>query len=128
MDEIINFKPSHMILIDTCTYNGPPGTVVILKRKDISELVPISSHTIPVQIVIDLLQEKITNLQTIMIGIVPESLAGFNELQLFERGKYTFDELNDNPNLPFFEIKLTDIIKNVADHLINIIKELMEKI
>ena len=128
MDEIITFKPSHIILIDTCTFDGPPGTVVILKRNDISDLVPISSHTIPVQIVIDLLHEKIPNLQSFMIGIVPESLAGFAELQLFKRGKYTFDELNENPNLPFFDIKLTDTIKVVADNLITIIKQLMEKI
>ena len=128
MDEIITFAPSHMILIDTCTYNGPPGTVAILKRKDISDLVPISSHTIPVQIVIDLLHEKIPNLHSFMIGIVPESLAGFDELLLFERGKYTFDELNDNPDLPFFDIKLTDTIKVVADSLIGALKQLIGKI
>jgi len=128
MDEIITFDPSHMILIDTCTYNGPPGTVVILKRKDISDLVPISSHTIPIHIVIDLIHEKIPNLQTLMIGIVPESLAGFDELHIFERGKYSIDELNNNIDLPFFDIKLTKTIQAVADNLISILTKLIEKI
>jgi len=95
IDEVINFKPSHFVLFDTCTFNGLPGTIVILKRDNIAEYVPISSHTIPVHIVIDLLGEKILGLKTFMIGFVPESLEGFADLQLYKRGELSIDELND---------------------------------
>ncbi|MFX1274414.1 MAG: hydrogenase maturation protease [Promethearchaeota archaeon] len=126
MDEIIDFKPSHLIIIDTCTYNAPPGTITILKRKDIKEYIPISSHTIPINIVVDLITDKIPSLKTFMIGIVPESLEGFTELELFEGGKYSIDELNENQDLPFFNIKLTKTISIVADNIINVLIKLIE--
>ncbi len=128
MDEIIDFNPSHLILIDTCTFYGPPGTVVILKRNDLANYVPICSHTIPIHIVIDLIIEKLPQVNAFMIGIVPESLAGFDELQIYECGKYTIDELNENPNLPFFDIKLSKTIQDVAHNLIKVIGNLIEKI
>ena len=92
IDEIIAFSPSHLILIDTCTYNASPGTVVFLNRDNLSEYVPISSHTIPIHIVLDLIANKIPELKIFMIGIVPESLEGFDEWYLFKRGELTIDE------------------------------------
>jgi hydrogenase maturation protease len=128
VDEVINFKPSHFVLFDTCTFNGPPGTIAILKRDNIAEHVPISSHTIPVHIVIDFLTEKIPGLKSFMIGFVPESLEGFDELQLYKRGELSIDELNENEELPFFEIQLTETIQNAADQIIGIIIKIMDKI
>ena len=29
IDQIVEFNPSHLVILDTCTYNGPPGTVAI---------------------------------------------------------------------------------------------------
>ncbi|MBN1802984.1 MAG: hydrogenase maturation protease [Candidatus Lokiarchaeota archaeon] len=128
VDEIIDFNPSHLILIDTCTYNSPPGTVVILKRSNMHEYIPISSHTIPVHIVLDLIVEKLPTIKTFMIGIVPESLDGFVELELFKKGEISIDELNENEDLPFWDIQLTPTIENVANNLIEIIKQLMESL
>ena len=128
MEEIIAFKPSHLILIDTCTLNGPPGTVAILKRDNISQYVPISSHTIPVHIVVDLIVGKLPDLKAFMIGIVPESLEGFTELYLFKRGEFSLEELNENEDLPFFDIRLSPSIQSVAEQIIEIIKTLIEKL
>lgn len=127
LDEIITFEPSHIVLLDTCTLNGPPGTIAILKRDNIAEYVPISSHTIPVHIVIDLLVEKLPGLKSFMIGFVPESLEGFDELQLYRRGELSIDELNEN-ELPFFEIQLTESVQKAADQLIKIVETIMEKL
>ncbi|TFG04416.1 MAG: hydrogenase maturation protease, partial [Promethearchaeota archaeon] len=55
IEEIIEFNPSHLILIDTCTLDESPGTVAILERDNICDYVPISTHTIPIHIVIDLI-------------------------------------------------------------------------
>ena len=35
MSDIIDFNPSHVILIDTCTLNKPPGTIAILEEENI---------------------------------------------------------------------------------------------
>ena len=128
IDEVINFNPSHLVLLDTCTLNGPPGMVAILKRDNIAEHVPISSHTIPVHIVIDLLTEKIPDLKSFMIGFVPESLEGFDELRLYKHGELSIDELNENEEIPFFEIQLTKTIQNAADQIIEIVEIIMQKL
>ena len=128
IDEIIKFKPSHLVLFDTCTLNEPPGTIAILKRDNIAESVPISSHTIPVHIVIDLIIEKLPEIKPFMIGFVPESLEGFDDLQLFMRGDLSIDELNENEEIPFFEIQLTETIQKAADQIIEIVKKIMEKL
>ena len=128
MEEVINFKPSHLILIDTCTLNKNPGTVSILEREDIAELVPISSHTVPVHIFIDLIREQIPNLDVFMIGIVPKSLEGFTELRQYKQGELSLDDLNENMDLPFFEINLTPEIQEVAYQIIELIKKLILKL
>ena len=128
IDQIVDFQPSHLVILDTCTYNGPPGTVAILERENIAEYVPISSHVLPIHVVIDLIIEKITNLSVFMIGIVPESLEGFTELTLYKDSELSIDDKNENIDLPFFDIQLTDTIKKVANEIIIMIRELIEKI
>ena len=122
MDEVIQFNPSHLVLIDTCTLNAEPGTVALIERENIKELVPISSHTIPLNIVIDLMIEELPRLDVFMIGIVPESLEGFVELRQYKQGELSLEDLNENVDLPFFEINLTPKIEKVAHKIIELIK------
>ncbi len=128
IEEVIEFQPSHLILLDTCTLSKPPGTVAIIERENIQESVPISSHTIPIHIVVDLLVERLIDLKVFMIGIVPESLEGFSELNLYKEDEISLEERSEHEDLPFFEIHLTDTIQKVADQIIEIIKEIMLKI
>ncbi|MHA1670633.1 MAG: hydrogenase maturation protease [Promethearchaeota archaeon] len=127
VEDIISFTPSHLVLIDTCTLNGPPGTVAILAREDINDYVPISTHTIPVHIVIDLITKKLPDLNVFMIGIVPENLEGIMELNQYGEGAISLEEFSKNIDLPFFQINLTKTIQYVADQLIIMIKKLMDK-
>ncbi|MFX0010111.1 MAG: hydrogenase maturation protease [Candidatus Hermodarchaeota archaeon] len=126
VDDIVNFNPEYLILIDTCTLNKPPGTISILERESIKEYVPISTHTIPVHIVIDLIVEKLPGLNVFMIGFVPESLEGFKDLKLYKEGTLSLEERSNNIELPFFEINLTKTVKDEADKLIKIIKKLIQ--
>ncbi|MHA1273110.1 MAG: hydrogenase maturation protease [Promethearchaeota archaeon] len=128
IDEIIEFNPSHLVIIDTCTLNKDPGTVAIIERDDMEEMVPISSHVIPVHIVVDLLMEKIPSLDAFMIGFVPESMNGFDSLTFYKEGELTLDDLNENIDLPLFEFNLTDTVKRAADKIIEIIKEILKSI
>ncbi|MFX0140925.1 MAG: hydrogenase maturation protease [Candidatus Hodarchaeota archaeon] len=128
IEDVVNFKASHLIILDTCTLNKPPGTVAIIERVNIKEYVPISSHTIPIHIVVDLMVEKLPDLEVVMIGIVPESLEGFSELVLYKMEKYSLEERSEDIDLPFFEFNLTETIKKVADEVIEIIKTIMQKL
>jgi hydrogenase maturation protease len=128
IDEIIDFSPTHLVILDTCTLNEPPGTVALIEREMICDSVPISTHTIPVHIVIDLILEKLPDLNVFMIGFVPESLEGFKDLKLYKGVKTNFDELGENIDLPFFEIKLTKKIQQAALQVIKIIKRLVNEL
>jgi len=128
IDQIVDFNPSHLVILDTCTLNAPPGTVALLERENMSEFIPISSHTIPIHIVIDLIIEKIPNLSVFMVGFVPESLEGFTELTFFKEREFSIDDKNENIDLPFFNFQLTKTIQKVADGMISIIKEIIKKL
>ena len=128
IEDVRKFQASHLILIDTCSLKKPPGTVAIIERAHIQEYIPISSHTIPIHIVVDLLFEKLPDLKVFMIGIVPESLEGFSELNLYKEDEISLEERSEREDLPFFEFNLTDTIKKVANQIIEIIKEIMQRI
>jgi len=106
--------------------NEPPGTVAILERENMQEYVPISTHTIPIPIVIDLLIKKLPNLIIFMIGFVPESLEGFTELKLYKENEFSLEERSENKDLPFFELNLTKTIQKTADQVIEIIKKIIQ--
>jgi hydrogenase maturation protease len=126
IEDIVNFNPTHLVLLDTCTLNELPGTVAILERKNIHEYVPISTHTIPIHLVIDLITEKLSHLNVFMIGFVPESLEGFTELKLYKENDYSIEERSENKDLPFFEFNLTKTIQKSADNVIEIIKKIIQ--
>ena len=128
IEEIVQFKASHLVLLDTCTLNKPPGTITIIERQNIHEYVPISSHTIPIHIVIDLIIEKLPDLDAFMIGFVPESLEGFNHLSLYKENEITIEERSENEDLPFFNFNLTDTIQKAANQIIKIIKEIIQQL
>jgi len=128
IDDIVDFQASHLVILDTCTLNKPPGTVAIIERENIKEYIPISSHTIPVHVVIDLILEKLPNLNVFLIGFVPESLEGFTELKLFKENEFSLEQRTENIDLPFFNLNLTETVQKAADQIIEIIKEIMQKV
>ncbi|MHA1803410.1 MAG: hydrogenase maturation protease [Promethearchaeota archaeon] len=128
IEQIIEFNPSHLCIFDTCTLNGEPGTVSIIEREHIANVVPISSHTIPIQIVIDLILKALDNINIFMIGFVPESLEGFEQLTLYKSEEIPLEERIENIDLPFFEINLTPSVKRAADNIIQAIKKLLDSL
>jgi hydrogenase maturation protease len=128
MEEIIDFNPSHLIIIDTCTLDKEPGTVSIIEREKMADLVPISTHTVPIHVIIDLIAEEIPDLDVFMLGIVPKSLEGIYDLNQYKKDKLSVKEINENDDLPFFSIELTETIKETANNLIEILKKLIEEL
>jgi len=127
INDIINFKPSHLVILDICTLNKEPGTVAIIERESMESLIPISTHTLPIHIIIDYLLEKLPDLDVFLLGFVPESIEGFNHLSLYKDGELTFEELNESEDLPFFQFQLTNTLKKVADEIIFFIRRLIKK-
>lgn len=128
IEDVVHFNPTHLIIIDTCTLNKPPGTIAILERENICDYVPISTHTIPIHIVIDLIAKELPHLHVFMLGFVPESLEGFIELKQYKNNEISLEELSENIEYPFFEINLTDTLRNAADRVIELVKRLIKTI
>ena len=128
ISEIQEFSPSHIVLIDTCTLNKPAGTVAILEKEDMYKYVPISSHTIPIPIFINILEEKLKSVIVFMIGIVPKSIDLSDPLVPYKENEIALDDYDEDPNLPYFEFKLTEEVQNAADSVVNMIKMILENL
>jgi hypothetical protein len=63
-----------------------------------------------------------------MLGIVPKSLEGIYDLNQYKEEELSVEEINQNKDLPFFSIELTDTIQETADNLIILIGKLLKKI
>lgn len=71
--EIKNFKPSHLIIIDSVDINKRPGTIIAVEPDNTNNF-SFSTHKLPIKLVADYLALVIA-CKTIIIGIQPHSLA-----------------------------------------------------
>ncbi len=69
--KVRRLKPSHILLIDAAHFGGRPGELGIFPPDQISG-VAISTHTMPLNILTELLEE--TGAKVILLGIEPKNL------------------------------------------------------
>jgi hydrogenase 3 maturation protease len=72
--EIRKFKPSHLIIIDSADTNAQPGQVTVIKPEDVVGT-SFCTHSLPIKVMIDYLQQSSRNLKVIIIGVQPKNLA-----------------------------------------------------
>lgn len=60
MQQIINFKPTHILLIDAGIINKIPGTSLLAYPKQLVRKTSISTHTLPLRIFCDYLTQTTT--------------------------------------------------------------------
>ena len=72
--EIISFKPTDIIIIDSVEMGESPGTVLCLDPDGIGKGVSFSTHKLPAKILIDYFGSK-AECRVIFIGIQPASVA-----------------------------------------------------
>lgn len=71
--EIIKFKPSHLIIIDTADLKQKPGTILLLDAKDLGEGVSFSTHKLPPKVMMDYFIQSL-KCKIMLIGIQPKSI------------------------------------------------------
>lgn len=125
-EEILNFKPNLMLLIDTCDSGDPPGTLILADENNLVDYLPISTHTLPIQIFITSLKIDLPDLQTYLLGINPVSMLATEEHIIYKPEKFDLDDFESDPNLPFFEINLTPEIHGIADEIIKFIEKIQK--
>lgn len=75
--EIIKFKPSHLIIVDTADIKEKPGTVLLLKAEDVGAGISFSTHKLPPKVMMDYFS-KTLKCSIMLIGIQPKSI-GFGK-------------------------------------------------
>lgn len=123
--EILDFHPDLILVIDTCESGDPRGTFIIATEDQMADWVPISSHVIPIQVFLKEVKQNIPNLQSFLLGINYVSLAYTDEVRQYLPEKYSLDDYEEDPDLPFYEINLTSKVKSIADELIKFLKDLL---
>ena len=120
--EIINFNPDTILILDTCNSSDPPGTVIFAEEDKFVDWIPISSHVIPIHVFIMELRLALPNLKSYLLGINPEFVDSPPELNPFMPEKYTLEDFDEDPDLPFYEITLTPNIQKAADEVIKFLR------
>jgi len=74
--EIERFKPRYLIIIDAALFeNGRPGDIIITSEESISEVnLVLSTHNIPLTLLIDLMKKTWRLEKIYVIGIYPKSM------------------------------------------------------
>lgn len=70
--EIIKYKPSHIIIIDSAEMNQKPGTALLINPEEAGGI-SFSSHTLPIKMMVDYLSESLKS-EILIIGIQPKTL------------------------------------------------------
>lgn len=70
--DIKSYKPSHLVLIDSCDMNKKAGGIGIIRPEDIGGIT-FSTHQLPLKIIVDYMQRSI-NCEIIILGIQPKVL------------------------------------------------------
>jgi hydrogenase 3 maturation protease len=72
--EIKNFRPSHLIIIDTVDTNKKPGSILVMRPNDIGRGVTFSTHAMPLNILARYIEQSLKRCKILIIGIQPKSV------------------------------------------------------
>ena len=98
MDEIVELKPSHVLLIDAAVMGFKPGEVCLLDAEKVTDFPPISTHMLPIRVFCD----YITQLTKAKIALL-----------LIEPGNTEFGE------------GLTPKVANSAKHIVEMLSAIL---
>lgn len=122
--EIISFKPDLMIMIDSVDSGKKPGTVGFYEEDQMMNYLPISSHSLPLPILVDRCKRALPHMSIKLLGIQPYSLEFLESYELFQEDQYTLDDKEKNPNIPFYAFNLTPQMKTLCKSLIQVFIEI----
>lgn len=96
MDEVIDYAPAKMVVVDAAKFGGEPGKVELIGEHAIPETT-LSTHTIPLNVIARLIRDSLPQLEVVFVGIQTNTVALGTE-------------------------SLSDEVKAAADDLVELIK------
>lgn len=71
--EIIRYKPTHIIVVDSADLKERPGSVLLLESGDLDQGISFSTHKLPARVMMDYFVKSL-KCRIIFIGIQPKSI------------------------------------------------------
>lgn len=128
LDEIIEFQPNLLILIDSVDSRSSPGTLKFYDDSQMLNYLPISSHSLPLPILVNRCKSAIPGLKIKLLGIQPFSLEFRDHYVLFEEQLYSLDAKEANPNIPFYAFNLTPEMELICKNLVSVLVEVLKTV
>ncbi len=107
-EEIVAFHPAHLIIVDAADMQAEPGTIKIVEQVQMRGFLPVSSHSLPMTLVVDWIKTELPDVDVFLLAIQPEKIDLVDEdLELAGDGKDFFDAVEEDPLKPFFRFSFT---------------------
>ncbi|MEM2448842.1 MAG: hydrogenase maturation peptidase HycI [Candidatus Bathyarchaeia archaeon] len=75
LDDILEYKPSHLIIVDTIDANRKPGDLIIARFEDLLDEVAVSTHRLPLTLLVKYLRLMGFDGEVILVGVQPRDLS-----------------------------------------------------
>lgn len=102
LGKIVNFNPSHILIIDTVIVNEEPGEVKVVDESQIVDTLSFSTHKPSIHILIKYLKGRLKSVKFLILGIRPKKLTLGEEMS---------EEVKDAVN------KISDMLMNILPSL-----------
>lgn len=78
VEDIINYAPSKLIVIDAAFFEGKPGETKILSLEKLSSYKIVSTHSFPLEAILRIIKQDLPKLEIKILGVQPLDI-GYSE-------------------------------------------------
>ena len=75
LDDILKFKPSHLIIVDAVEVKRKPGDLIIARFDDVVDDATLSTHKLPLTLLVKYLKLMGFNGEVVLVGVQPGDLS-----------------------------------------------------
>lgn len=73
--DIVAVNKRSIVIIDSAIVpNVKPGTIMVISEDEISDFTPLTTHTIPLTLVLEILKKEMSLLKTVILGIAVKNI------------------------------------------------------
>lgn len=76
--DIVNYRPTDIVIVDAAFFGGKVGEIRILDEKKLSQIRMVSTHSIPINLILDIIKNDLPDVNVVILGIQVSDV-GFGE-------------------------------------------------
>lgn len=132
-DELVQFSPDLVLLVDAAELGAVPPHAELVDADRIVEVVPVSTHTLPLSVFVDDLRSKIPGVVVKLLGVQPEVVDGNRRIEYYVPPMNpSFDlfletcELDEN--IPFFAFDVGQAAMAAAEAVVTALLDFFDEV